>query len=104
MSQKVVKRHALTDFLADHLVPDNWELSDDFPGEGVFCVDVFSPWEMYFGGLGVAAGVVLVSPGKHILPYSFTLTQLCSNNMAAYKTLILGLQMVIEMGIKDLHV
>jgi len=29
---------------------------------------------------------------------------LCSNNVAEYQTLILGLQMALEMGIKDLDV
>jgi len=32
MPQKVIKGQALVDFLADHRVPNNWELSDDLPG------------------------------------------------------------------------
>jgi len=32
------------------------------------------------------------------------MTQLCSNNMAEYKALILSLQMAIEMGIEGLDV
>ena len=63
---------------------------------------------MYFDGAarqdGAGAGVVLISPKKHIIPYSFALTQLCSNNMAEYQALILGLQMAVEIGIKDLDV
>ena len=47
---------------------------------------------------------MLVSPKKHILPYSFALTQLCYNNMAEYQALILSLQMALKMGIKDLDV
>ena len=53
---------------------------------------------------GVGVGVVLVSPHKHILPFSFALTQSCSNNVAECQALILGLQMALEMGIKDLDV
>jgi len=30
-------------FLADHPVPNNWELNDDVPGEEVFFVDVLPP-------------------------------------------------------------
>uniref|UniRef100_A0A803M6B0 RNase H type-1 domain-containing protein n=1 Tax=Chenopodium quinoa TaxID=63459 RepID=A0A803M6B0_CHEQI len=63
---------------------------------------------MYFDGAachdGVGARVVFVSPKRHVLPYSFVLTQLCSNNMAEYQALILGLQMAVEMGIQDLDV
>jgi len=50
---------------------------------------------MYLDGVaqqdGAEAGVLLISPEKHILPYSFALTQLCSNNEAEYQALILGL-------------
>jgi len=95
MPEKPIKGQALADFLAHHPVPDNWELSDNLPREKVFCVDVLPPWEMYFDGAarhdGARVGVILVSLEKHILPYSFALTQLCSNNMTENQTLILGL-------------
>jgi len=52
---------------------------------------------------GVRVGVIRVSPKKHILPYSFVLIQLCSNNMVEYQALILGLQMAIEMGTEELN-
>ena len=48
----------------------------------------FPLWEMYFDGTarhgGAGAKVVLLSSKKHILLYSFTLTQLYSNNMAKF--------------------
>jgi len=104
--QKAVKGQALADFLADH--PDEWELNDDLPGEKVFVIDILPPWEMYFDGAtrqdGTRAGVVLVSPEKHMLPYTFVVTQLCSNNMGGYQALIFGLQMALDMGIKDMDV
>ena len=53
---------------------------------------------------GARAGVVFITPEKHILPYLFVLTQICSNNMAEYQSLSLGLQMVIELGIRDLNI
>ena len=106
--QKAVKGQALADFLADHPIPDEWELNDDLPGEDVLFVDILPPWEMYFDGAsrsdGAGAGVVFISPERHVLTYSFVLTQLCSNNTAEYQALILGLQMAIEMGIKDLDI
>jgi len=74
----------------------------------VFTIDIPPPWELYFDGAAqqdsTRVGVVLVSPEKHILTYSFALTHLCSNNVAEYQALVLGLQMALEMGIKDLDV
>ena len=48
VSQKAIKRKALVDFLADHHMPNDWELNDDLPREEVFFVDVLPPWEMFF--------------------------------------------------------
>jgi len=54
-------------------------------GEDLFFINILPLWEMYIDGAtrqhGAGAGVVFVSPNKHILPYSFVLTQLCDNNM-----------------------
>lgn len=60
---------------------------------------------MYFDGAshkeGAGAGLVFVTSDREILPHSFTLTQLCSNNETEYQALILGLEMAID--IKQLH-
>ena len=108
MPQKAVKGQVLADFLADHPIHNEWELNDDLPGQEVFFIDILPPWEVYFDGAArqdsAGAGVVLISPEKHILPYLFALTQLCSNNMAEYQAFILGLQMAVEIGIRDLYV
>jgi len=46
--------------------------------ERMFFMDVLPSWEMYFDGVvqhdGAGVRVVLVSPKKHILPYSYALT------------------------------
>ncbi|XP_015078296.1 uncharacterized protein LOC107022103 [Solanum pennellii] len=62
-------------------------------------------WKMYFDGAthrgGAGAGVVFITSQEDILPFSFTLKQCCSNNVAEYHVLILGLEMVVDM--KQLH-
>ncbi|KAL0358270.1 UNVERIFIED_CONTAM: hypothetical protein Sangu_0676400 [Sesamum angustifolium] len=62
--QKAVKGHVLADFLADHPMPAEWELSDDLPDEDVLVIEVTPPWKMYFDGAshkeGAGAGVVFV--------------------------------------------
>ena len=52
---------------------------------------------------GARAGVIHVSHEKHIFPYLFVQTKLCSNNMGEYQALIWGLQMATRVGIKDLN-
>ena len=56
---------------------------------------------MYFDGAahrhGVRARIVFVTPDGGILLYSFTLSQHHSNNVAEYQTLILGLEIAVDM-------
>ncbi|XP_027150259.1 uncharacterized protein LOC113750495 [Coffea eugenioides] len=100
---KAVKGQILADFLADHPLPAEWELTDELPDEEVFMVE--SPWSMYFDGAahrdGAGAGIIFHTPEANILPYSFTLTRRCSNNVAEYQALILGLETAVDM--KQLH-
>ncbi|XP_070008232.1 uncharacterized protein [Nicotiana sylvestris] len=71
-------------------------------------IEVQPSWKMYFDGAahrgGAGAGVVFVTPQGEVLPYSFTLTQLCSNNVAEYQTLVLGLEMAVDMKQLQLQV
>ncbi|XP_055961466.1 uncharacterized protein LOC130015405 [Mercurialis annua] len=90
-----------------HPIPDNWEFSDDLPDEDVFLIQN-SPWNMYFDGAarqdGAGAGVVFISPEGEVLPYAFNFSQNCSNNVAEYHPLILGLDVAIEMNIDHINV
>ena len=56
---------------------------------------------MYFNGAshheGAGAGIVFFTSEEDVLPYAFTLTQLCSNNEAEYQALILVLEMTVDM-------
>ncbi|XP_070018111.1 uncharacterized protein [Nicotiana sylvestris] len=71
-------------------------------------IEVQPPWKMNFDGVvhrgGAGSGVVFVTPQGEILPYSFTLTQLCSNNVVEYQALILGLEMAVDMKQLQLQV
>ena len=63
-------------------------------------VEISQPWKMFFDGAaqhcGACAGVVFVTPEGDMLLYSFTLTEYCSNNVAEYQALILGLEMAMD--------
>jgi len=59
---------------------------------------------MYFsratGHVSANVRVVFVSLDKDILTYSIMITELSSSNMAEQQALILGLQMVVDIGFK----
>ncbi|XP_070029337.1 uncharacterized protein [Nicotiana sylvestris] len=64
--QKAIKGQALADFLADHLIPDDWKLADELHDEDAMAVEVQPPWKMYFDAAahrgGAGASVVFVTP------------------------------------------
>ena len=64
-------------------------------------------WTMYFDGAsskeGAGVGVVFVSPNKETFRFSFTLTFICTNNIAEYEALLLGLKVTSKHNVKNLH-
>ncbi|KAA0039585.1 uncharacterized protein E5676_scaffold775G00410 [Cucumis melo var. makuwa] len=48
--QKAIKGQALANFLANHPIPSDWKLCEDFPDDEVFFTEVMEPWTMYFDG------------------------------------------------------
>ncbi|KAL0290266.1 UNVERIFIED_CONTAM: hypothetical protein Sradi_7053900 [Sesamum radiatum] len=75
--QKAVKGQVLADFLADHPMSAEWELSDDLPNEDILVIEITPPWKMYFDGAshkeGTGAGVVFVtSEGEALWAYRTT--------------------------------
>ncbi|XP_009622663.1 uncharacterized protein [Nicotiana tomentosiformis] len=106
--QKAMKGQALANFLANHPIPDDWELTDELPDEDAMVIEVQPPWKIYFDGAahreGAGAGVVFVTSQGEVLSYSFTLTQHCTNNIAEYQALILGLEMAVDMRKLQLHI
>ncbi|KAK4382829.1 hypothetical protein Sango_2835600 [Sesamum angolense] len=45
-TKKAVKEQVLADFLADHLIPTEWELSNDLPDENVLVIEVTPHWNI----------------------------------------------------------
>ncbi|KAI5344519.1 hypothetical protein L3X38_012396 [Prunus dulcis] len=83
--QKAIKGQALADFLAAHPTPDNMELPADLPDKEVFTIEALT-WQLYFDGAArrneAGAGLVFITPSGGLIPYSFSLLALCSNNVA----------------------
>jgi len=102
--QKAIKGQALADFLAAHPVLKTLKLhehiSDEVIEDNMTSED--EVWQMFFddalriglkGKIVVRVEVAFVSPHNHILP-----TESCSNNVAKYNALLIGLQLTQQMG------
>ncbi|XP_024156147.1 uncharacterized protein LOC112164144 [Rosa chinensis] len=49
-------------------------------------------------------GIVLENPAGDRFSYSFQLTFQCTNNQAEYEALIIGLEVLLEMGVRDVQI
>ena len=54
------------------------------------------------GNIIAGIGVVLVSPKNYVIPRVFSLNEPCSNNVAEYNALLIGMQLAPEIGVKHL--
>ncbi|XP_017982298.1 PREDICTED: uncharacterized protein LOC108663226 [Theobroma cacao] len=109
VSQKSIKGSVIAYFLADRANEDYESISFDFPDEElmvVLCIEKglpneFNLWKMYFDGasnaLGHGIGAVLISPNGKYYPATARLNFNCTNNIAEYEALVMGLQAAIEM-------
>ena len=100
--------------MAAYPIPENSILHEDILDE-VFETNMTSEdevWQIYFDGASrtspkgkiiVGVRVVIVSPQNHILPQAFSLTTPCSNNVAEYNALLIGIQVAHEMEVQYLE-
>jgi len=94
---KSVKGQIIADFIVVHSVSE----------EPLNFVDV-QPWKLYFDGSshknGTGVGILIFSPENIPTKLKFRLDKLCSNNEAEYKALIAGLEILLELGAKDVEI
>ncbi|CAL2228300.1 unnamed protein product [Prunus armeniaca] len=118
--QKAVKGQAVADFLADHPGEEieNMDYLDianiDMLTRAHTCLNNpiylvhLTPWKLYFDGsktdIVSEAGIVLEEPLKIRYCYSFQLDFQCTNNKAEYEALIIGLEMLVELGIQSVEI
>ncbi|XP_073277708.1 uncharacterized protein [Primulina huaijiensis] len=101
--QKSVKGQAIADFLADH--PSLNESIEEQVGFPVCGIDV-RPWELKFDGssteTAAGAGIVITSPRSVKTALSFNLGFPCTNNQAEYEALVIGLEILKDLGAREL--
>ncbi|XP_059650250.1 uncharacterized protein LOC132296016 [Cornus florida] len=103
--QKAIKGRALVDFLADHPSPEiESQVFDELDSASIF----MTPWTLMFDGSstseGSGAGIVIISPTGNQISFSFFLDFRYSNNQAEYEALIIDLEILLEMAVKDVHI
>ncbi|XP_050374557.1 uncharacterized protein LOC126792112 [Argentina anserina] len=100
VAQKSVKGQALADFLAHHPSAEMESMEEVEIGFVETMRNNF--WTMHFDGSSTetlaGAGVTIESPEGEIFPFAFQLDFRCTNNQAEYKALIIGMEMLQEMG------
>ena len=71
-------------------------------------IDKGNFWTLFFDGAcrkdGSNAGILLISPVGITYKFSFSLSFPCTNNIADYEALLLGLILAYKLGIQCLHV
>ncbi|CAL9006451.1 unnamed protein product [Prunus brigantina] len=118
--QKAVKGQALADFLADHPGEeienmDSLDIANaDLLTRAHTCLNnsIYSvhltPWKLHFDGsktdIASGAGIILEEPLGIRHCYSFQLDFQCTNNRAEYEALIIGLEILIELGIQSVEI
>ncbi|XP_020981490.1 uncharacterized protein LOC110273007 [Arachis duranensis] len=98
---KAVKGQVIADFLVDN--------SNNLNDQGANVIDVeVDYWKLYFDGLkhkdGKGVRILIVSPEGIPSKFLFELKYPCSNNMAKYEALILGLEILINKGALEVQI
>ncbi|XP_015941381.1 uncharacterized protein LOC107466885 [Arachis duranensis] len=98
---KAVKGQVISDFLVDH--------SNNSNDQGANVLDIkVDYWKLYFDGSkhkdGAGVGILIISPEEIPSEFLFELKYHCSNNMAEYQALILGLESLIGKGALEVQI
>ena len=92
-----MKVQIIADFIFDHSIVE----------ESLNFVDV-QPWKYYFDGSsrknGTRVGILIISPKNIPTKLKFQLDKLCYNNEAEYEALIARLEILLELGAKDVEI
>ncbi|KAM1933192.1 hypothetical protein ACFX15_017531 [Malus domestica] len=130
--QRAVKGQAIADFLAEHQesrdeiinIPGTLEVTNVWilPGKGISGKEEWiqqeirkgaglwiTHWKLYFDGSytqkALGAEIVIVNPQRIYHYYSFLLDyQGNTNNRAEYETLIIGLEILMDLGVMEVEV
>ncbi|RVW12176.1 Transposon Ty3-G Gag-Pol polyprotein [Vitis vinifera] len=110
--EKSIKGSIVADHLASLPTSEGRPVDDDFPDKEFIAMTSLSGWHMYFDGavnqLRFGIGVLLISPqGDHIsrsVHLAFSDRHPATNNIVECEACILGLEIALELGIRQMEV
>ncbi|XP_004306255.1 PREDICTED: uncharacterized protein LOC101314018 [Fragaria vesca subsp. vesca] len=101
--QKAIKGQAIADFLAHH-PPSELKAFRELE----FAAVALAPWTLYFDGsrtdTATGAGIAIANPAGDRFSYSFQLDFKCTNNQAEYEALIIGLEILLNLGVREVQI
>jgi len=112
-----MKGQAVAYFLAEHSDPRMTKFYEDLSDEiAEVCMTQTSfeeqVWQLFFdgasrtsprGNIVAGVGVIVASPQNYVIPRALSLIEPCSNNVAKYNDLLIGMQITNEIGVKNLE-
>ncbi|KAL6139004.1 hypothetical protein ACLB2K_064282 [Fragaria x ananassa] len=95
-----LKGQAIADFLAHHPPTELTAFR-----ELEFAAISLTPWNLYFDGsrtkFAASAGIAIENPVGDRFSYSFQLDFKCTNNQAEYEAPIIGLEILLDLGVRE---
>lgn len=68
----------------------------------------WEPWKLYFDGCihknGTGIEILVISPNKIPRKFKYKIYGSCSNSDAEYEALIVGLEIVLDLGVKRVEI
>ncbi|GLJ50600.1 hypothetical protein SUGI_1077990 [Cryptomeria japonica] len=99
VDRKAINGQAIVDQLADAPMIDDVPLRLEFPDESILTMSHAKPWQLYFDDSytqhGAGAGILFITPQGDSIPKSYRLSIPCTNNIAEYKALTIGLRIAV---------
>lgn len=94
-----IKGKAIIDQLEEAPIYAENPLVSEFLDESIFNLSVADHWKMYFDGSytqhGLGVGILFITPYGDCIPKSYKLSFPCTNNIAKYEALVIGLRISV---------
>lgn len=108
VNKKAIKGHIIAYQLAEAPLEDSHLMVVDFLDESIFTLLTQTNWKLYFDGShtnhGAGAIILFITPQGDSIPKSFRINFPCTNNIAEYEALVIGICTPLQWKIMELQV